>query len=252
MTREDLEEFIGKTFGLLTVVSRAEDATYTARGKEYKVRKWNCTCACGGVATCYESGLKRGNSTSCGCKRKAQAVKMGKERKTHGMSKTKEQDAYHHMMQRCYSKSSDQYKNYGGRGIKVCERWHGSVENFLIDIGRAPSKLHSLDRIDSNGDYSPENCRWATWTDQQRNRRNNHTIEIDGVTKTLAEWCEIHNVPYQRVHQRITKLGISPVIALTKGLLKTGKKPKEKAEALAKAEMESHWKAVEKAREAQA
>ena len=250
MTREDLEEFVGKTFGMLTVVSRADDATYTARGKEYKTRKWNCICTCGGSATCYEADLKRGNSTSCGCKQKAQAVKMGKERKTHGMSKTKEENAYRHMMQRCYSKNSAQYKNYGGRGIRVCERWLGSFENFLIDIGRAPSKLHSIDRIDSNGDYSPENCRWATWTDQQRNRRNNRTIEIDGETKTLAEWCEIHDVPYQRVHQRITKLGMSPLIALTKGLLKTG--PKEKAEALAKAEMESHWQAVEKAREAQA
>lgn len=215
---------IGQTFGKLTVTSKADDVIYIVHGKPSKTRRWNCVCVCGGETTSFESGLKSGNSTSCGCKRRKHAIKMGKARTTHGMSCSKEYSSYHKMMQRCYSKNSDQYKNYGNRGIVVCDKWKNSFDSFLSDMGMAPSENHSVDRINPNGNYEKENCRWATWKEQQRNRTNNRVIKIYGEEKTLAEWCEIYETSYAMVHKRITKCGIDPLVALSTKRTSGGKK----------------------------
>ena len=163
---------------------------------------------------------------------------------THGLSHTKEYSAWSHMHQRCESEKYKFFHQYGGRGIRVCERWK-SFEVFLADVGYAPTKEHSIDRIDANGNYEPSNVRWSTWKTQERNRTNNRVIEINGEKKTLVEWCEIYGIEYGKVWQRVVRLGIDPVIALTHRELRISKK--EKAEALAKAEMESHVKALERA-----
>lgn len=103
------------------------------------------------------------------------------------------------MKLRCTNPNNHAYKDYGGRGIKVCDRWINSFENFLADMGERPSKEYSIDRIDVNGNYCPENCRWATRTEQCNNRRSNIRIEYKGETHTLKEWCDIYDMKYALV-----------------------------------------------------
>ncbi len=139
----------------------------------------------------------------------------GNGRRKHGLSKTKEYYAWGHMKSRCYKETYYLFKEYGGRGVTVCDRWMCSFENFIADVGMAPSRNHTIDRIDSNGNYEPSNVRWADWKTQQRNRRNNRIVDISGESKTLAEWCEIYGANYHHVWQRISKLGMDPLFALT-------------------------------------
>lgn len=110
-------------------------------------------------------------------------------KKTHGLSNTREFSVWTDMQTRCYNKKRSCYRHYGGRGISVCDRWM-KFENFLEDMGERPLNM-TLDRIDNNGNYSPENCRWATYSEQSRNKRNNRLIEIEGVTKTLKDWSDL-------------------------------------------------------------
>ena len=107
----------------------------------------------------------------------------------HGMTKTPEYDAWKHMKDRCFNPNYQHYSHYGGRGIGVCDRWKNSFENFLADMGTKPSPKHSLDRIDNDGDYCPENCKWSTKKEQQNNQRNNKPlITIGSKTYTIAQW----------------------------------------------------------------
>ena len=106
---------------------------------------------------------------------------------THGMSKTPEYRAWLHMKDRCFNPNSKDYPNWGGRGITVCDRWLNS-KHFLVDMGLKPTPKHSIDRIDNDGDYCPDNCKWATQTEQTNNRRYNRLITIDDVTLTIAQW----------------------------------------------------------------
>ena len=110
--------------------------------------------------------------------------------KTHGMSGTPEYQAWHDMKRRCFNHNTKQYLDWGGRGITVCDRWL-DFENFLADMGSRPTSKHSLDRIDNDGDYSAENCKWATKAEQQNNKRNNKPlIKIDDVTLTITQWAK--------------------------------------------------------------
>ncbi len=107
-------------------------------------------------------------------------------------SRTAEYRAWEHMKNRCYRPTVPGYKNYGGRGIRVCDRWLGEdgAANFLADMGPRPSAKHSVDRIDNDGDYTPENCRWATRAEQSRNRRRNVMLTHDGLTMCVADWAD--------------------------------------------------------------
>lgn len=118
------------------------------------------------------------------------------------------------MLHRCVNTKNARFKDYGGRGITVCESWKGSFESFINDMGRRPSKEYSLDRIDNDKGYSPENCRWTTRKEQQRNMRSNITIEYLGQTKCLAEWSEITGIPQCTITTRI-KRGWSEKEAIT-------------------------------------
>lgn len=133
----------------------------------------------------------------------------------HGGRKTDEYRIWRHMRNRCENKNSPAYLWYGGRGIKICDQWL-DFKKFIDDMGNRPSKKHSIDRIDVNGDYEPLNCRWATMKTQQRNRRNNVFYTYKGVTAPLAELCEIHGCKYKTVHMRLSK-GASIELALTPG-----------------------------------
>ena len=108
----------------------------------------------------------------------------------HGMSGTPEHNAWMSMKSRCFNPNNKYYSDYGGRGITVCDRWLNSVENFLADMGSRPTAKHSIDRIDNDGDYCPDNCKWSTQTEQVNNRRSNRLITIDDVTLTIAQWAK--------------------------------------------------------------
>lgn len=116
---------------------------------------------------------------------------------------SKEGMIYHAMKRRCYDPRNKDYHRYGGRGIKVCDRWKDSWKAFLSDMGRRPQGLDSLERIDTNGDYTPDNCRWATFQDQANNRRSNRRHTRDGVTMTIAQWCRRVGVKHTLVVGRM-------------------------------------------------
>ena len=124
---------------------------------------------------------------------------------------TAEYFAWRSMLYRCRNSKDKKYYLYGGRGISVCERWAGEngFDHFLSDMGPRPSGGYSLDRINTNGNYEPGNCRWATIYEQNRNRRNNRIVTVDGVSKTLAEWCSELGVPDTTVGTRATRNGSS-------------------------------------------
>lgn len=127
--------------------------------------------------------------------------------------KSKEYTAWKAIKARCTNPNNPRYKNYGARGIKRCERWD-SFENFLNDMGLAPSPHHSIERIDNDADYTPPNCKWATNKDQANNRTTNLKITLDHQTKTLKEWCEEFGLKYNTILLRVSKLGWAPEKAL--------------------------------------
>jgi len=169
------KEMVGKTFGQLTVTHYS----HTARG----TRWWVCKCSCGGekVASGAELRRKRHPLVSCGCYRPT---------KTHGHSvggrRTATYKAYDSMRDRCLNPNNHAYHRYGGRGITICDRWLDAFEMFYADMGDRPTGM-SLDRIDNDGPYSPENCRWATFKVQQNNRSTNLRLTVEGVSMTVSE-----------------------------------------------------------------
>ena len=148
---------------------------------------WLCVCTCGTKKGVRSSNLLNGSSTGCGCVRDKEAV-------THGMTKTKEYRTWSSIKSRCYNTKGKYYHHYGGRGIKVCERWLESFENFYEDMGERPSNSHSIERLDVNEDYSPDNCVWITSEKQLRNRRKNknNTSGVTGITRCFekGELCK--------------------------------------------------------------
>lgn len=137
-----------------------------------------------------------------------------KPRETHGYFGKTEYEAWRNMRQRCINPKTPNFHNYGGRGIKVCDRWFNSFTNFIEDMGDKPSSNHSLDRIDNNGNYTPENCRWATKVQQDSNRRTTRPITINGVTKPLHQWARESPIKYETIKGRIYKYGWSPEKAI--------------------------------------
>ena len=189
---------IGQKFHRLTVIERAE-STPGNRGK-----RWLCQCECGNQTIARNDSLKNGRSKSCGCYKNEQASKrIVSINKTHGMNNTPEHMCWKGLMNRCNNKNSPSYKDYGGRGIKVCESWK-KFENFYKDMGKRPEGT-SIDRIDVNGDYCPENCRWASRQVQNNNTRKNKYITHNGETKTLSEWSRVYNIPVWKLSQRMLR-----------------------------------------------
>lgn len=165
---------VGMKFWRLTVVAFAgRDAGLRAR--------WRCECECGNMHEAGAYDIKSGNTKSCGCWNRETTSKVGKANKTHGLTNSPIHQTWHDMMRRCYDKKNDQFHNYGARGIHVCDRWH-DVERFYEDMGDRPSSRHSIDRLDVHKGYCKDNCRWATPSQQARNRQS-HTEMNWGIQK---------------------------------------------------------------------
>jgi len=169
---------IGQRFGRLVVISKADS-------EKNGHTRWNCICDCGGTTTVRSSHLLSGDTRSCGCIGREMLSKMCLK---HGMSETTTYDCWAAMKQRCVNPSSHAYRNYGGRGITVCERWM-KFENFYVDMGECPIGL-TLERKDNNSGYYHENCCWDTPKTQSRNKRSNRIIKYDGKSQCLAAWAE--------------------------------------------------------------
>lgn len=171
-----------------------------------------CRCECGNEKIIRLNSLKSGNTVSCGCFHKQQASESNK---THGLTKTKTYRTWYSMKQRCFNINDTRYSDYGGRGITVCDRWKESFENFLEDMGKCPSRQHSIDRIDNDKGYYPENCRWATLKEQSRNKRVNRLIEYKGKTQCLTAWAEELNIKRETLSRRLNQLKWSVEKAFT-------------------------------------
>lgn len=180
-------DLTGKTFGTLTVKS------FMGFKKPIGCSKWICECQCGRTFEAWGNALRAGQCTNCGCKRREKVATK------HPLYST-----WAGMIERCYDPKCKQYKNYGGRGITVHDGWRKSFWSFAEYMGQKPSGFYSVDRFpDNNGNYEPGNVRWATKQEQNRNRRSNHLVTLDGLTKTLAEWADEFGISRQAMLQRV-------------------------------------------------
>lgn len=204
-----LTDITGIKFHRLTVVEK------TAVRVAEKVM-WRCACECGNTTLANSSQLRTGRRTSCGCAKKS-GSQIYKRPPRHGHfvgnRPTPTYRAWSGMLNRCRNDRSDSWVYYGGRGIKVCDRWL-TFENFLADMGEKPKGL-SIDRKDNNGDYRPENCRWATDIEQHRNRSDSLLWTFKGETKTLAEWSEVTGINHCTLNSRVKDRGWDVAQSLT-------------------------------------
>jgi hypothetical protein len=202
-------DITGKTFGRLAVLKQS---TMRRHGKI----AWECVCQCGARIVVSGNSLKRGNTTSCGCRHAEIKNAIGDKCRTHGMCRTPEYASWCSMKDRCNNPNNDDYAHYGGRGIRICDRWNDSFEAFIADIGHKPFPRATVDRIQVNGNYEPGNCRWATQAEQTRNKRNNRRLTFNGVTRTLSEWEALLGFKRGVIDGRI-KRGWSVELALSTG-----------------------------------
>lgn len=186
----------GLRFGRLTVIKKAGPA------KDGHMT-WLCKCDCGKETVAKGSYIRRGITMSCGCLNKE--INSAKAKK-HGMTSTRLYNEWKGMKYRCYNPRSANYPNYGGRGITVCPEWRDSFEAFRDwALANGYRDDLTLDRRDNDGPYSPENCRWISLKDQQSNRRTNRTIIYNGQRKTMKQWAEDRDIPYNTLRQRLNK-----------------------------------------------
>lgn len=182
-------EMIGKKFGKLTPI---EEGGHMGGLLAYK-----CQCDCGNIVTVRGPSLRSGNTTSCGCVHKAM---VGNLNKTHGLHNRPEYSVWQNMITRCTNQSTNCFHRYGGRGISVCDEWR-NFEQFYADMGDRPDGM-TLDRIDNNGPYSKENCRWATIGEQARNTRRTQLVEYKGKTQCLKDWANEVGIAYNTLRKR--------------------------------------------------
>ena len=199
LKRERFDNLVGMKFGMLEVLNREDDYV---KPSGRKILMWQCRCDCGRIVTVSGECLKYGNTKSCGCKRRNKF-------RTHGKSNTRLYEIWTDMKQRCLNPNQKTYKYYGGRGITICKEW---IDDFMSFYDWALENWYqdklTIDRIDVNGGYEPNNCRWVTMETQLGNTRRNHFVEINGESHTIAEWARIYGINPQTINSRLRK-GIS-------------------------------------------
>lgn len=208
---------VGDRFGRWEVVGDSVSRN-ASRDKMYP-----CRCECGTLRDVREPSLRSGRSTSCGCRCRERTAPRPEPRNLHGHSRTTEYRTWQAMKTRCYNPRTERYHRYGGRGIKVCDRWLNSFENFLADMGPKPGPEYSIDRENNDGDYRPGNCRWATQTEQQFNRSDSgpnkkpktvtrkwerdrppNTIYLEhaGKRQSIRKWAKETGIPTSTIRWR--------------------------------------------------
>lgn len=184
-------DLTGRRFGKLVAVQ-------IDTSPNLKKRKWVCLCDCGNSVSVATNHLTSGKTISCGCRR------YETKNQTHGMKQTRIYSIWCGMKKRCNNPNDKNFPKYGGKGISVCKEWEEDFVAFNCwSLLNGYADDLTIDRIDNSKGYCPENCRWSTKGEQQRNKTNNVLLEHNGETKTLAEWCRIMNEPYPKIHGRI-------------------------------------------------
>ena len=203
---------VGERFGKLTAVEMTHKVSKSGRKRAH----WVCKCDCGGSAVVDSGNLRNGNSTQCwDCR--SMAISQNKRTHHHSIGSPNYGKLYYTwqaMRARCNNPNNKAYPRYGGAGVSVCERWD-KFENFAEDMGEPPTPDHSIDRVDSAGNYEPDNCRWLHISKQSGNRKSNVVFEYDGKEQTLADHCRDHDLPYHTIKARILR-GWAPDEAMSK------------------------------------
>lgn len=189
-------DLTGQVFTRLTVIKLSENRNNSGK------LCWDCVCICGTHITVSSNALRRGNTKSCGCLCKDMFNKVITK---HGMQKYPEYQILQTMKQRCSNPNHKSYKDYGGRGIFVCDEWKNSFHSFYSHIGKRPTSKHSIDRIENSNGYVPGNVRWTTKIVQANNQRNNHFLTFNGQTLTYAQWEKITNIKSTVICKRIIR-----------------------------------------------
>ena len=202
-----LIDLTGQTFDRLTVIRRNGS---TRDGKAL----WECSCECGKMVIVCGKELRNEHTKSCGCLRKDKASEC---HITHGKTNTKLFLVWQEMRKRCYNKNNKDYKDYGGRGITVCAEWLGDFQAFYDwSMANGYRENLTIERINTNGNYEPTNCKWATLKEQCNNRRSNNYITYNGKTQTLQQWADEYGIARSTLSSRIYKLHWNIEKALTK------------------------------------
>lgn len=197
-------DMIGLKFGSLLVTDNAEK-------QDAKKLSWKCLCDCGKEHVAVGTELRRGKVKSCGC---VSREKSKERMTTHGKSTSKAYSSWRSMMKRCYQESHTGFKDYGGKGITVCDSWH-IFENFYSDMGD-PKEGMTIDRINNNGNYSPDNCKWSTKTEQNENRKVTKWLEMNGIKQTQAKWAAQLGMYPSSLARRLTTMSVEEALTTPK------------------------------------
>lgn len=210
-----MNELAGLRFGHLTVLEKSQ----IVRGRQ---RLWKCVCDCGKETFVAGGNLRSGHTKSCGCYRESGRANL---HRTHGGSRSRLYEIYHGMKKRCYNPNCKAYARYGGRGITICDEWLDSFESFREwALSNGYQDNLSIDRIDNDGLYAPENCRWESSATQRRNRDDIAEIEYMGEKMCLSDAADLAGIPVKTVRKRIFVLGWSADRALSEPVEKRRKR----------------------------
>lgn len=198
------EKYINKKYNKLTILSVVKDDS------EMWKTKVLCKCECGNEKVITLSNITNGRTKSCGCIRKENGHKQGANKKTHGQSKTSLYNIYYAMVNRCHKENSTVYNSYGARGIKVCDEWLNDFESFYNwSYANGYKQGLSIDRINNNGNYEPNNCRWVDMSVQSTNKRNTIYLTYNNKTQSMKQWANELGLNYGNFKYRIRDKNMS-------------------------------------------